>query len=222
MTQSQLKTVFGLQSWCMISYYFCTTVLGLQHSTAHPGLRMEYLRILHNRGIRNQLIEIDLLSPQAPHGWELGSDRKMSLAFGFWENSGQPCTHRKCLFCFLVIATNSNHSSLIFHMGSDEVLIYFMWTSAQPTVLGGNHSWSFLWRSSMNPTWVPWLAAQGQGSTESPPAFLVYVWLVEWYQTFLIFPFSRISLRSLILFPDRNQFSFKFLLSGRATNYPEP
>ena len=64
------EKVFSLQSWCMISYYFCTTVLGLQHSTAHPGLRMEYLRILHNRGIQNQLIEIDLLSPQAPHGWE--------------------------------------------------------------------------------------------------------------------------------------------------------
>ena len=46
--------------------------------------------------------------------------------------------------------------------------------------------------------------------------------LVELYQTFLIFPFSRIPLRSLILFPDRNQFFFKFLLSGRATNDPEP
>lgn len=176
MTQLQLKTVFSLQSWCMISYCFFTTVLGLQHPTAHPGLWMEYLRILHHRGIQNQFIEIGLLSPQAPHGWELGPDRKMSPAFGFWENSGQPCTHRKWLFCFLVIATNSNHSSLFFHMGSDEVLIYFMWTSAQPTVLGGNHYWSFLWRSSLNPTWVPWLAAQGQNSTESPPAFLVYVW----------------------------------------------
>ena len=85
MTQSQLRTVFSLQSQCVISYYFFTTVLGVhQLSATRPGLWLERPQdAAEHRHPKSQLTAIAFLSPQAPDGWELGPDGKMSLAFGF-------------------------------------------------------------------------------------------------------------------------------------------
>ena len=91
-------------------------------------------------------------------------------------------------------------------MGGDQASSISSGPQLKPSILDRSYSsWSFLWSSSPNPAWVPWLTDQGQASSR-------LLWLpndlVELHQTSWIFPSIRMSLSSLI------PFLAKFLLNS--------
>lgn len=136
---SQLKTDFSLQSWCLRSYYFFTTVLGVQLLfTTHPGLWLVIPQGPAKQRHLKSLLTALGLSPQTGDGWELGPHGKMSLVFDSEEKSRGFCTPSKWLFFFLVIITNSDHSSPFFFFspnGQWQGTASFIWIPSQPSVL---------------------------------------------------------------------------------------
>lgn len=173
MTQLQLKTVFSLQSWCMISYCFFTTVLGLQLHSPSWALDGVSPGFYITRGIQNQFIETGLLSPQAPHGWEWELTGKCHLHWllrEFWTTLSQKVTVLLLGYCYQFKSQFSLFSCGHWwgtHILCEPLLNPQSWVE---TIIEASYEG------------VPWILPgfldfwQGQNSTESPPAFLVYVW----------------------------------------------
>lgn len=151
------------------------------------------LRILQSRGT-HRASSLQLLPFSSTQWWwELGPDRKMSLAFGSWEEASWPGTHSKWPFFFLVVNTNSSHSSFFF-MGSEYPgIIHLLWTSAEPLVPGESLSWSFFWSSSLTRAGISSLAAHGQVSRRPRQLLWLPSACEEFHQTSLIFQSIRMS-----------------------------